>query len=66
MVLTYDAYSETLESEKQKDDRVSVLENQMQSLISALTNLKEQGQVNIVAQTLYSSGILKGGNNTVK
>jgi hypothetical protein len=24
MVLTYDAYSETLESEKQKDDRVAV------------------------------------------
>jgi integrase/recombinase XerD len=61
MVLTYDAYSETLESEKQKEDRVSVLEKQMQSLISTLSKLTEQGQVNTVAQTLYSSGILKEG-----
>ena len=69
MVLTYDAYSETLESEKQKDDKLTtmekqfnVMQSQMQSLISTLTNLKEQGQVNAVAQTLYSSGILKEGN----
>ena len=61
MVLTYDAYSETLESEKQKDDRVSILEKQMQSLVSKLSKLTEQGQVNAVAQTLYSSGILKEG-----
>jgi integrase len=62
MVLTYDAYSETLESEKEKDDRVSVLEKQMQSLVSTLSKLTEQGQVNTIAQTLYSSGILKEGN----
>src|SRR6266487_5090447 len=61
MVLTYDAYSETLESEKLKDDRVSVLEKQMQSLVSTLSKLTEQGQVNTIAQTLYSSGILKEG-----
>jgi hypothetical protein len=61
MVLTYDAYSETLESEKQNEVRVSVLEKQMQSLVSTLSKLTEQGQVNAVAQTLYSSGILKEG-----
>ena len=61
MVLTYDAYSETLESEKQKEDRVSVLEKQMQSLVSTLSKMTEQGQVNAVAQTLYSSAILKEG-----
>jgi hypothetical protein len=61
MVLTYNAYSETLESEKHKEDRVSVLEKQMQSLVSTLSKLTEQGQVNTVAQTLYSSGILKEG-----
>ena len=43
MVLTYDAYSETLESEKQKEDRVSVLEKQMHSLITTLGNLNEPG-----------------------
>ena len=64
MVLTYDAYSETLESEKQKEDRVSVLEKQMQSLVLTLSKLTEQGQVNTMAQTLYSSGILKEGITT--
>jgi hypothetical protein len=62
MVLTYDAYSETLESEKQKEDRLSVLEKQMQSLVSTLSKLTEQGQVNTVAQTLYSFGFLKEGD----
>ena len=73
MVLTYDAYSETLESEKQKDDKLTtmekqfnVMQSQMQSLVSTLSKLTEQGKVNTVAQTLYSSGILKEGNNTVK
>jgi len=63
MVLTYDAYSETLEAEMQNEDRVSVLEKQMQSLVSTLSKLTEQGQVNAVAQTLYSFGILKEGND---
>jgi len=46
VVLTYDAYSETLESEKKKEDRVSVLEKQMQSLISThFSKITEQGQV---------------------
>ena len=63
MVLTYDAYSETLESEKQKEDRVSVLEKQMQSLITTLGNLKEPVQINTVAKTLYNSGILKRGED---
>ena len=69
MVLTYHAYSETLESEKQKDDKLTTMEKQfnemqslMQSLVSTLSRLTEQGQVNAVAQTLYSSGILKEGN----
>ncbi len=46
---------------QQKDDRLSVIEKQMQSLVSTLSKLTEQGQVNAVAQTLYSSGILKEG-----
>ena len=71
MVLTYDAYNETLESEKQKEDKLSIMEkqfnamqSQMQSLVSILSKLTEQGQVNTVAQTLYSSGILKEGQKT--
>ncbi|MDQ6862334.1 MAG: tyrosine-type recombinase/integrase [Thermoproteota archaeon] len=51
---------------QQKDDRLSVIEKQMQSLVSTLSKLTEQGQVNTVAQTLYSSGILKEGKETTK
>ncbi len=47
MVLTYDAYSETLESQKHKDDKLSVMEgqlntmqSQMQAMITAFQNIK--------------------------
>jgi predicted nucleic acid-binding Zn-ribbon protein len=46
---------------QQTDDRLNVIEKQIQSLVSTLSKLTEQGQVNTVAQTLYSSGILKEG-----
>jgi hypothetical protein len=72
-VLTYDAYNETLENQKEKEDKLTTMEkqfnemqSQMQSFVSTLSKLTEQGQVNTVAQTLYSSGILKEGNNKVK
>ena len=65
MVLTYDAYNETLEGQKQKDDKISSLENtvstiqgQIQSLISAFSGMKEQPQVDNAAKMLYSSGLL--------
>ena len=34
MVLTYDAYSETLENQKEKEDRLTIIENQMKALLS--------------------------------
>jgi integrase len=53
---------------QQKDDKLTTMEkqfnemqSQMQSLVSTLSKLTEQGQVNTIAQTLYSSGILKEG-----
>jgi hypothetical protein len=65
MVLTYDAYSETLESEKQKEDKIDSLENavntmqsQIQSLMSTFSNMQEQTQVDSMAKTLYSSGLI--------
>jgi integrase len=61
MVLTYDAYSETLESEKEKEDRLSVMEKQMQSIVSSLSKLTGQVDVNAMAQSLYASGVLKEG-----
>jgi integrase len=76
MVLTYDAYSETLESEKQKEDKLAVMEkqvntmqSQMQSLMSTFSGMKEQPQVDTMAKTLYSSGLLikaTDNNNNAK
>jgi integrase/recombinase XerD len=64
MVLTYDAYDETLESEKQKQDRLTSVEEQLnstqqmlQQLIASLGKITDQQQLNIVAQTLFSSGL---------
>jgi integrase len=59
MVLTYDAYNETLENHKEKEDRLSSIENQMKILLNVFGNIKDQNQVNQMAQTLYGSGILK-------
>jgi hypothetical protein len=67
MVLTYDAYSETLEGKKEKEDKFSVMEDkfnliqsQMQALILAVGNMKEdQNKVNEFSKTLFDSGILK-------
>lgn len=49
MVLTYDAYNETLENQKEKKDKLWAIEKQfdtmqlqMRSLISALANIKDQ------------------------
>ena len=66
MVLTYDAYNETLESQKEKEDKILTIEknlemqnNQLKALISALGSIKDQKQFDSMAQTLYDSGILK-------
>jgi hypothetical protein len=70
MVLTYDAYNETLEGQKQKDDKIDSLENavntmqsQIQSLMSVFSNMREQPQVDSMAKTLYSSGLLVKAEN---
>jgi integrase len=69
MVLTYDAYNETLEGEKQKEDKLAIMEerfnsmeSRIQTLIAAIGNTKDQNQVNNMAKTLYTSGILNVSN----
>jgi hypothetical protein len=57
-VLTYNAYTETLESQKEKEDRLTIIENQMKALLSTLGNIKDQSQVNQMAKLLYDSKIL--------
>jgi len=66
MVLTYDAYSETLDSEKQKEDKLAVVEekyNNMQSMlekiIASLAQVQNPEHFSSMAQSLLSSGILK-------
>jgi integrase/recombinase XerD len=59
MVLTYDAYSETLEDQKGKEDRLTRMEKQMDSMFMILDRLKSQADVDMVASTLYNGGQLK-------
>ena len=66
MVLTYDAYSETLESERQKEDKLSTMEakfnnmqSQLQTLLMTLTTIGDQNRFNEFSKTLFDSGILK-------
>jgi integrase len=70
MVLTYDAYNETLEDQKQKEDQLNTvqlqlnsMQSQIQSLMSAFSTMKEQPQVDSMAKTLYRSGILVKAEN---
>jgi integrase len=66
MVLTYDAYNETLENQKEKEDKITAIErtleaqsSQLKALISALGNIKDQNKVDEFSKTLFQSGILK-------
>lgn len=70
LVLSYDAYNETLEEQKKKEDRLemmeekfNVMQSQIQSLITALSGLRDQNQLNQTAQLLYKSGILSLNSN---
>jgi hypothetical protein len=63
MVLSYDAYSEILESEKQMEDKLTVIEerfNNMQGiiekLVAGLAKSTDQQQLNSWARSLFSSG----------
>jgi hypothetical protein len=70
MVLTYDAYSETLENQKEKEDKLTIMEerfnsmqSQMQSVITALGNMDESTK-NTFAKQLFSRGIYERDANT--
>jgi uncharacterized tellurite resistance protein B-like protein len=70
MVLTYDAYNETVESQKEKEDKLKVMEerfnlmeSQMESLITALGNM-DQSTKNNFAKQLYSSGMYERDTNS--
>jgi hypothetical protein len=66
-------YQEVLKEQRHKDEKINVIEkqleaqsNQLKTLISALGNINDQSQVNQMAQTLYSSGILNVSSKKTK
>jgi len=72
MVLTYDAYNETLEGQKEKEDKLSVMEeqfnsmqSQMQTLISSLATM-DQSNKNAFARQLFDKGVYKKDELTDK
>jgi integrase len=65
IVLTYDAYNETLESQKEKEDklagmeeRFNAMESQMHSLIAAIGSM-DQLSKNTVVRHLFQKGVYK-------
>jgi hypothetical protein len=64
MVLTYDAYNETVENQKEKEDDVKALKQQMQSLLSALGNMDESSK-NEWAKTMVKTGVYKRTGGTI-
>ena len=63
--IRYEGYQEALESEKKKEveleamkEQFSSMQSQIQSLIMAFANMKEQTQFDSMAKTLYDSHIL--------
>jgi ribosomal protein L37AE/L43A len=59
MVLTYDAYNETLEEQKTKEDRITTMEKQLQTLFATLGSMTDQKRLDELSNTLFSSGILR-------
>lgn len=66
LVLSYDAYNETLEDQKNKEDKLAVMEDkfnimqsQIQALMKTLAVIKDQNQINATTQMLYSAGIIE-------
>jgi integrase/recombinase XerD len=69
MILSFAGYREALEEQKQKENQLNAvqsqlnsMQSQMQSLMSAFSNMNEQPQVDSMAKTLYSSGLIKAAD----
>jgi hypothetical protein len=64
--MSFEGYHEVLESQKEKEDKMTVMEkkfNNMQGmlekLIAGLSNTTDQNQLNTMAKSLVNSGVLK-------
>jgi predicted amidophosphoribosyltransferase len=66
MIMSFEGYQEALESEKKKEDEIDKMKEQVNNMQSMLEKLIEgfskttdQQQANTIAQSLFSSGMLK-------
>jgi len=66
MIMSFEGYQEALESQKAKEDQLktmseqfNTIQSQMQTLLTAVANIKDQNRVNEFSKTLFDSGILK-------
>jgi len=66
MIMSFEGYQEALESQKEKEDKITAIEktlemqsSQLKVLIASLGKMQDQKQFDNMAQTLYNSGILK-------
>jgi integrase/recombinase XerD len=57
-ILTYDAYDETLQGQKENENRLFTLENQVKSLLSTLGNMEGQQKIDF-AKALFVGGLFK-------
>jgi hypothetical protein len=71
MIMSFEGYQEALESQMEKEDQLKVvqsqvdkMQSQLQTLISALGNMKDQKQVDNMAKALYNSGILQNDQSS--
>ena len=69
MIMSFEGYQQALESQKQKEDQLKMVQSQvdkmqlqLQALISVLGNTKDQSQVDNVAKALYNCGIIKNSD----
>jgi hypothetical protein len=66
MIMSFEGYQEALESQKEKEDKLTTMEerfnsmqSQMQTLLTAIVNMKDQNKVNEFSKTLFNSGIVE-------
>ena len=65
MIMSFEGYQEALESQNKKEDELkemkeqfTLMQSQIQTLVTAIGNMQDQNQVNNMAKTMYDSGIL--------
>jgi hypothetical protein len=71
MIMSFEGYQEALESQSKKEDELQEMKKQLnntqhmlEKLIAGLSKTTDQQQVNTMAESLFSSGVLKPADAT--